>query len=297
MAADLDAALVRELQRDGRASIQQLAESTGAPRGTVSAHLRRLLGGHRLRVVAAADPTLLGQHVVAHVSIEVSGPVARTVADLVARPEMVFVSAVSGTHAVVAEVRVGTTQELHDLLGEMRGSAHVVAIETLVYAEVLKGFFVSRAPSAITVDALDRRLIDLLQDDARASYRDLGRAVRLSPSATAARVRKLIDHRVVTISAIEARTAEGRRLAMGIGVNLVGSGDDVREALQAMPAVDFAAMTVGGFDLVATIVARTSDGLQAALEDIRALPGVRRSVTWLHLDVVKEDYIRRHRVP
>lgn len=292
---DLDAALVRALQRNGRASIQELARAVGAPRGTVSAHVRRLLAERRLRIVAAADPTLLGEHVVAHVSIVASGAAAPVVEDLVARQEAVFVSAVSGTHAVVAELRVGTTHELHEVLGDLRCNEHVVALDTLLHSEVVKGFFVAHRSGEATVDVdeIDLHLVELLQQDPRASYRDLGAAVRLSPSAVAARARRLIDNRIVTISAIETRNADGRQLAMGVGLNLAGSGDEVLEAVRAAPSIDFAAVTVGRFDLVATIVAPTSGALVAALDEIRSMRGVRRTSTWLHLDVVKEDYIRR----
>lgn len=292
---NLDSTLVSELQRDGRASIQQLAHAAGAPRGTVSTRLRRLLAEKRLRIVASADPTLLGQHVIAHVAITVSGTARETIAALVVRPEMVFVSAVSGQHSVVAEVRVGTTADLHDLLGELRTDRDIVAIDTLLYTEVVKGHFVVRAQAAITIDEIDRRLIGLLQDDARASYRDLAGAVRLSASATANRVKRLLEHNVVTISAIEAGTPGCRQLTMGVGLNLAGPGNDAQEAAKAMAAVDFAATTVGRFDLVATLTGRTSHDLLSELDRIRALPDVSRIVTWLHLDVVKEDYTRRHR--
>lgn len=41
------------------------------------------------------------------------------------------------------------------------------------------------------MDAIDRQLVALLLDDARATYQELGRAVRLSANTTAERVRRL----------------------------------------------------------------------------------------------------------
>ncbi|WP_275295408.1 Lrp/AsnC ligand binding domain-containing protein [Amycolatopsis sp. La24] len=96
------------------------------------------------------------------------------------------------------------------------------------------------------------------------------------------------------MSAIAARAAEGRQLAVGVGLNLSGAAAEVHEQIRAMPAVEFAAATVGRFDLVATVDSHRSNSLLADLERIRALPGVRRATTWLHLDVVKEDYSRKH---
>ena len=45
----------------------------------------------------------------------------------------------------------------------------------------------------IDLDDINRDLIDLLQEDARLSYRELGERIGLSPPAIAERVRKLED--------------------------------------------------------------------------------------------------------
>jgi len=47
------------------------------------------------------------------------------------------------------------------------------------------------------VDAIDRTLLDLLQDDARTSYAELGRHVGLTPPAVAERVRRLENSGVI----------------------------------------------------------------------------------------------------
>lgn len=47
------------------------------------------------------------------------------------------------------------------------------------------------------MDAIDRTLLDLLQDDARTSYAELGRHVGLTPPAVAERVRRLENSGVI----------------------------------------------------------------------------------------------------
>jgi DNA-binding Lrp family transcriptional regulator len=289
---DFDVDLVRALQADGRASVQALAEAVGQPRAAVSARLRALLSDGTVRVVAAVDPGFLGQHVLAHVSIRTDGAVAPAAERLRGFPETVLVSGVGGAHVLVAEVRVASMAALHDVLGRIRGIPHVVDINTLIYETVIKGFFVSHYRGDLTIDEIDSALIEQLQRDGRASYRALGESVRLSPSAVATRVQRLTGAGVISISAVEARGLAHRQLSLGVGLNLAGDDDSVVEALRSWPGVDFAALTVGRFDVVATLVEPSAGALFASLERVRALPGVTGVEGWFHLAVLKEDYAR-----
>jgi Lrp/AsnC family leucine-responsive transcriptional regulator len=50
----------------------------------------------------------------------------------------------------------------------------------------------------LTLDDIDRRLLEALQEDARLSYRALGRRIGLSQPAVAERVRRLEDAGIIT---------------------------------------------------------------------------------------------------
>lgn len=293
---DFDADLIRALQEDGRASIRSLADRLSQTRAAVAARLRVLLDDRTVRVVAAVDPVFLGQHVLAHVSIRTEGAAGVVAAPLRDMTETVFVSSVGGAHDLVTEVRLGSMAELHELLARIRALDGVLDINTIIYSTVVKGFFVSEYHGDITLDAIDEALIEQLQIDGRKSFRALGQAVRLSPSAVATRVQRLIDGGVIKISAVEARGLAHRQLSMGVGVNL---DDDtaIVEELRTGRGVDFAARTLGRFDIVATLVEPSAGALYASLERLRALPGVTRIEAWLHLAVLKEDYARTLRDP
>ncbi|MEW2009182.1 MULTISPECIES: Lrp/AsnC family transcriptional regulator [unclassified Microbacterium] len=289
---DFDAELIRALQEDGRASILSLAERVGQSRAIVAARLRTLLSDRTVRVVAAVDPVFLGQHVLAHVSIRTDGAVEVVAEHLRDMSETVLVSAVGGAHDIVTEVRVGSMSELHDLLARIRGSAGVLDINTIIYSTVIKGFFVSEYHGGVTLDGIDEALIEHLQSDGRMSFRALGEQVRLSPSAVATRVQRLIDAGVIKISAVEARGLAHRQLSMGVGMTLGDDDEAVIDELRRGRGVDFAARTLGRFDAVATLVEPSAGALYASLERLRALPGVTRIEAWLHLAVLKEDYAR-----
>lgn len=289
---DFEAELIRELQVDGRASIHSLAVRLGQSRAAVSTRLHAMLADGTVRVVAAVDPVFLGQHVLAHVSIRTRGAVEPVAQHLRGLAETVLVSAIGGTYDLVAEVRVGSMPALHELLAQLRALPLVADISTLVYTDVVKGFFVSEYRGGITIDAIDTALIEQLQRDGRTSYRALGEMVRLSPSAVTTRVQRLIDVGVIKISAVEARGLAHRQISMGVGLSLTGDDEGVVEALRTWRGVDFAARTLGRFDAVTTLVEPSAGALYASLERIRALSGVARTEAWFHLAVLKEDYAR-----
>jgi len=294
---DFDAELIRALQEDGRSSIHALAGRLGQSRAAVSARLRAMLSDGTVRVVAAVDPVFLGQHVLAHVSIRTDGDVERVAEQLRGLAETVLVSAVGGVYDLVTEVRLSSMAALHRLLARIRAMPNVVEINTLIYSKVIRGFFVSEYHGGITIDAIDTALIEQLQRDGRANFRALGEAVRLSPSAVATRVQRLVDGGVIKVSAVEARGLAHRQLSMGVGLNLAGADDALLTALQSWRGVDFAAKTLGRFDAIMTLVEPSPGALFASLERIRAVPGVVHTESWLHLAVLKEHYARTLRTP
>ncbi|WP_206446048.1 AsnC family transcriptional regulator [Agrococcus sp. KRD186] len=290
--AALDAAITRALQRDGRASISDLAAEVGGSRDLVSQRLRLLLERGGLRIVAALDPGVAGHHVLVHTMIAVDGralPVAQQVA---ARPESVFVSMTSGALPVVVESRHGSVGELHASLDAVRRIPSVRLLRVSTYAEVLKGFFVSDRRESVSLDALDRALIAELQRDGRASYRALGDAVHLAPSSARARVHRLIDSGVIRISALQSGGPSRTRFAIGLGITGIGDTDAIADYLLESPAIDFAARAHGVFDFIATVSGSAPGPLLAVIEELRAIEQVSALESWTHYDVIKEDYAR-----
>lgn len=295
---DCDAEIVRVLQDDGRASVQHISRLIGQPRAAVSARIDRLLKDGSVKVVAAVAPAVLGQRILAHVSIRTEGPSASVGEFLSARRETVLVSAVGGYYDLVTEVRCLSMDALRAFLAEVRSLEHTAELNVLQYVSIIRGFLVPKYLGGVSIDAIDVALVGLLQQDGRRSFRSLADRVQLSPSAVAARVNKLLRSGVIKISAVEVRGTARRRLSMGVGVIVRGPEQAaLRDVIQELPGVEFAALTVGRFDVVLTLVASSTAVLLENLERIRSAPGVVRTECWQHLSVLKEDYTRTLRLP
>lgn len=287
----IDIELIRALQHDGRASLTGIADRLGVSRDAVSQRLRALREQEGLRVVAALDPGVSGHHVQVNVKVEIAGPVqpvARTVAEF---PEAVFVSVTSGPLPLVVESRHRDFDDLHATLDRIRAIPSVRRVQVSTYAEVLRGFFVSPDRGTVSLDALDHRLIGILQRDGRASYRALADAVHLSPSSARARVRRLVDSGVIRIAAISAGGMSHSRLAIGVGIVVGEDASAIREYITRSPDIGFAVRTHGSYDYITTMHGASPERLFEVLEQLRALPGVNALDSWVHYDLIKEDYV------
>ncbi|AWB82688.1 hypothetical protein C3B44_10370 [Corynebacterium yudongzhengii] len=151
----------------------------------------------------------------------------------------------------------------------------------------MRGTFSSHFTGTASVDSIDAALIEHLRRDGRASYRDLAEKVRLSQTAVRARVHQMLEERILKIGAVIRQDSDSTRVKVGVGLNLGGDEAAVLDVLAERPEVEFTARTLGGYDLIATVVGTSPRELFARL---RRLDAVNRMTTWFHLHTVKEDY-------
>lgn len=137
------------------------------------------------------------------------------------------------------------------------------------------------------MDSIDRELIALLLDDARLTYQELGRAVRLSANTTADRVRRLRSSGVLRgYHAALDYDAIGRPLHLISDIRLrEGTGNAAFEAnLAAIPQVTEAYRVTGEYDYQLRLACTGTDEFEQVLDALKSAHGVRevRSKMVLH---------------
>ena len=150
----------------------------------------------------------------------------------------------------------------------------------------------------MALDALDRRLIDALRTDGRASYAELARAVGLSSSAVHERVAKLESSGVIMgYRAVVAPSAIGLGVTALIGIEPGETSTDaeVVEALGSMPEVESCYGVAGDEAYVVKVRVPTVDDLHLLLGRLRAISGVARTRTTVVLSTWFEG--RPHPMP
>jgi Lrp/AsnC family leucine-responsive transcriptional regulator len=122
------------------------------------------------------------------------------------------------------------------------------------------------------MDAIDRTILGELLRDGRLSFRDLAARVRLSPTATAERVRRLVEAGVISGFHAEVDLAAlGRPLRAFIDVRLRPGGEhaELEAGLLALPAVLAGVHVTGRWDYTLTVACRDVAELD---ELVMALP-------------------------
>lgn len=141
------------------------------------------------------------------------------------------------------------------------------------------------------IDDVSKAIIELLQEDGRRSYADIGKSVGLSEAAVRQRVQKLTESGVMQIVAVTDPMQLGFLRQAMIGITVSGDTRQVAEALAALPAVDYVVLTAGSFDILAEVVCESDDDLLDLLNSqIRKIGGVRSTETFVYLKLHKQLY-------
>lgn len=146
-----------------------------------------------------------------------------------------------------------------------------------------------RAPRT-DLDQVDRSIIEHLQRDGRMPFTRLGPAVGLSEAAARQRVQRLIDTDVMQVVAVtNPLSLAERRMAM-IGVRGTGPVSDLANAVEELDGVEYLVVTAGTFDLMCEVVVADDAALLALVNDLRAIPTVTATETFVYLDLVKQTF-------
>lgn len=127
------------------------------------------------------------------------------------------------------------------------------------------------------MDRIDRAIIELLRQNARAGYADIGDRVGLSASAVKRRIDRLVAEGVIQSFTIQVDpNVDG--MATEAYVELFCRGtvapDELRRILAAVPEVVDAATVTGDADAIVRIRSRDIPSLEDALERVRIAPTV-----------------------
>jgi Lrp/AsnC family transcriptional regulator, regulator for asnA, asnC and gidA len=142
----------------------------------------------------------------------------------------------------------------------------------------------------IVLDDVSRHIIEQLQQDGRRSYAAIGKAVGLSEAAVRQRVQRLIEAGAMQIVAVTDPMSLGFRRQTMIGIRCNGDLQRVADLLAGMEAIDYVVITAGSFDLLIEVVCEDDDQLLEILGQVRSLPGVTTTETFVYLKLRKQTY-------
>jgi Lrp/AsnC family transcriptional regulator for asnA, asnC and gidA len=137
------------------------------------------------------------------------------------------------------------------------------------------------------VDVLDRRIMALLREDGRMSYKRIADEVSLSETAVRHRVARMLNDKVFRISTVISPIDMG---LIGAGVELRVRGAQLKhvtEAIAELPEADWVAVTSGRRNVSVELICLDPESVYAAVSSIEALDGVEECEVAIYLHVVK----------
>lgn len=148
-----------------------------------------------------------------------------------------------------------------------------------------------RKSPPVVLDAVSKGIIEQLQEDGRRPYAAIGKAVGLSEAAVRQRVQRLVESGVVQIVAVTDPIQVGFTRQAMIGIKAEGDLQGLADRLAGIAEIDYVVVTAGAFDVLVEVVCEDDEHLLQVLNnDIRTLPGVRTTETFVYLKLRKQLY-------
>ena len=136
---DIDKAVIRALQVDGRMSYAQLGPEVGLSQAAVRKRVQRLVDAGVMQVVAVTDPLSVGFTVQAMIGVRAEGDLRRLADDLGAIDEIDYVVITSGGFDLLLEVLCQSSDHLLSLVNDViRATPGVVHAEVFTYLDLVK---------------------------------------------------------------------------------------------------------------------------------------------------------------
>lgn len=136
---DIDKAIIRELQLDGRTPYAKLGPAVGLSQAAVRQRVQRLIENGVMQVVAVTDPLMLGFKLEALIGVEVDGDLRAVASKLAEVDNVDYVVVTTGRFDLVVEVVCRDHEELLHLINDVvRAIPGVRATETFTYLHLEK---------------------------------------------------------------------------------------------------------------------------------------------------------------
>ena len=141
------------------------------------------------------------------------------------------------------------------------------------------------------IDTVDRQIIELLEQDARQSNREVARLIGVSESTVRSRLRKLQNAGAICFTLLTDPQSEGFNTRAFVRLLVApGQVDSVMQNLVARDETTFVAATTGRYNVIAFVIAKDNVELrEIASDDMAILNGVREIDVRTNIESFKYD--------
>ncbi len=133
------------------------------------------------------------------------------------------------------------------------------------------------------MDEIDKKIIQILRQDGRASYKDVGQKVGLSEGAVRIRIKKLVEPGIIKKFTIETGLSGGAEALSLISVSPSVPTSKISAILRETPNIKEVYEVTGEYDIAVVISAADIAQVNECVEKIRKIEGVLNTNTMIVL--------------
>ena len=144
----------------------------------------------------------------------------------------------------------------------------------------------------ITFDVVDKKILELLQENAKYTIREIAEKTEMSQTAIRTRIQKLEDTLIKKYMAIVDCSKLGYRemVLASLRVNSRRPITHIKEEIEHMDMVRYAHVITGDFPIFVMAKCQNHKDSMEFIEELRNLPEVEEVKTQIVLDRIKEDH-------
>lgn len=312
---EADLSIIAELQKDGRRSVAEIADTLSIHRNTISVKLKRLIDKRVVTPAIYAKPPALGYNAAAVIGIKVApGEIDAVVSLIQPLPNVHNVFVCLGRYQIILWGLFRDQEELHCFITKELGRAPgIMGTETMVSLGMKKLSFAlldspepQREPSSRAADAVptleappgsmldeqDCEIIRELQRDARQSAAAIARNLDMNRNTVLTKLHSLLDQGTVKPFVAPNMIALGYQVmvAMGIAV-LPGDIDAASDRLKGLESTLTLTICTGRYNIMLWSLFRSMDELYGLLRtELGSTPGIRDAEIMVILRVTKNSF-------
>ena len=149
----------------------------------------------------------------------------------------------------------------------------------------------TQSQSIISLDPLDREIIELLKADGRSSFTEVAKRLKIPEATAHYRVQRLLQSGAITVHAYPNPERLGTPHIMIVQLSVENHRiSSVAQTLAELEEVQFIAVTGGRYNIVVDVYFGSHDELLAFYEKLSDIPGVLRHESQVVLKLLKAQY-------
>ncbi len=139
-----------------------------------------------------------------------------------------------------------------------------------------------------SLDSKDRKILEILKMNSRASYTEIARLIGLSETAVRKRLAKLISRGVIKRFTIEYSLEGEVQAIVLVKTQMPPQTPEISSRIRSIPGVEFIYEVTGEYDIVVLVRGASINEINSYIDKIRSISGVASTYTMIVLRKIYE---------